>query len=157
MKELQVSENRYIQNSEISWICREYMEIIILPSVSLTSAIMVSKSAVWAITVLIIQLSLVPWKGSFHRYTTLQRHWRINLSFAQNLLRNHREATILLRCLQDLMMPLNFWLFRGTFYWISQQQLLLNLIQWDADLNPLKEIFRESLKVFPFGVISHHW
>lgn len=59
MHELQVSENSYFQNSEILWIYREHMEIIILPSVSLTSTMTIPKGAVRTIAVLIIQLSLV--------------------------------------------------------------------------------------------------
>lgn len=46
MKELQVSENNYSQNSRIEWIYSKHVEIIILPSVSLTSATMIPKGAV---------------------------------------------------------------------------------------------------------------
>lgn len=59
MHELQVSENSYFQNSEILWLYREHMEIIILPSVPLTSTMTIPKGAVRTIAVLIIQLSLV--------------------------------------------------------------------------------------------------
>lgn len=59
MHELQVSENSYFQNSEILRIYREHMEIIILPSVPLTSTMTIPKGAVRTIAVLIIQLSLV--------------------------------------------------------------------------------------------------
>lgn len=44
----------------------------------------------------------------------------------------------------------------GYFKGLSQKQWLLNLSQRDGDLNSLKEIFRESIRVSSFGVISHH-
>lgn len=129
------------QFPEMPQISGAWRHSFILPSISLAVATMTPKCAVWAITVLIVQLPLIPWRGKFsYVWATWDNYY---YSFILTLSKNHWVSIFYSHVSKSVDTT-------GSHY-STEGHLIGNHSSHDYQVLSKQRAFRSS------GKIAHHW